>query len=471
MKQKRYAIVDLETTGGRADRNRIIEVGIVVHDGQRILDTYSSLIDPECYVPYGITQLTGITQEMVEGAPKFYEVARKIVEMTEGAVFVAHNVRFDYSFLRAEFARLGYTYSRKNLCTVRLSRKAFPGLPSYSLGKLIQHFGIAVNDRHRALDDALATAELLGMILGQEENQAEADQMINLGIKESLLPKSFDLEKMHALPEACGVYYLHNAKGEVLYVGKSINIKKRIAEHFADKTEKAGKLQRHVHDVSYELTGSELVALLLESHEIKRLRPPVNRAQRVRKFPYIIHTYEDEAGYICFEAAQVTAAARKQLQVISEYPKLAHARNHLGRVRERFELCARLCRLQPGGAGACFNYHIKQCHGACAGLEEAEVYNERASKAREVLTTVFEEDFLLLDEGRSPGERSVVLVEGGSYRGFGYLEEEVIGGGEQVLRDCIKPYPGNPETTRLIQRYMAKQQVKKIQLRKAEAID
>ena len=464
MKPKRYAIVDLETTGGRASRNRVIEVGIVLHDGQQVLDTFNSLVNPECYVPYGITQLTGITQEMVQDAPKFYEIAKQIVELTEGAIFVAHNVRFDYSFLREEFKRLGYTYSRKNLCTVRLSRKAFPGLPSYSLGNLIRFMGWKADNRHRALDDALATAELLRRILAKEDNQQEAQQMVNLGIKEALLPKNLNLDKLHALPEDCGVYYMHNQQGEVVYVGKSINIKKRIAEHFADKTEKARRMQQHVHDITYEITGSELVALLLESHEIKRLRPPINRAQRVRRFPYVIHTYTDEQGYIHFEATQVNAQRRKELQVISEYPKQGHARGHLNRIRERYELCARFCHLQPGN-GACFHYHIKQCYGACAGKEEVEAYNERAQAAKESLSTVFEENFFLIDCGRSPEERAVVLVEDGSYRGFGYVEADEINGQPEQLRDAIKPYPGNPETTRLIQRYESKNQVKRVVIR------
>lgn len=453
MKQQQYAIVDLETTGGQAARNRIIEIGIVLHDGQQVLDRYSSLINPECYVPYGITQLTGITQQMVQDAPKFYEIARKIVEMTEGAIFVAHNVRFDYSFLREEFKRLGYTYSRKSLCTVRLARKAFPGQPSYSLGKLIEFMGLEVDKRHRALDDALATAELLRRILAKEENGQEADRMVNLGLRESLLPKNFSLEKIHALPDACGVYYLHNEKGEAVYVGKSINIQKRIAEHFADKTEKAGKLQRMVHDVSYELTGSELVALLLESHEIKRLRPAINRAQRVRRFPYLLHTYTDEQGYIHFEAAQVSAPARKQLQVLAEYPKLSHARGRLERARQQYELCARLCHLQSGSS-ACFHYHIKQCLGACAGQEAPADYNERARQAQAALSMVFESDFLLLDEGRSPGEQAVVLIEDGNYQGFGYVDTDALSGSAQELREAVHPYPGNPETTRIIQRYM-----------------
>ncbi|MCB0551193.1 MAG: GIY-YIG nuclease family protein [Phaeodactylibacter sp.] len=456
MKQKRYAIVDLETTGGRASRDKIIEIAIVLHDGMQIIDTYSTLINPECYVPYGITQLTGISQDMVQGAPRFYEVARKVVEMTEDAIFVAHNVRFDYSFLREEFARLGYTFSRKNLCTVRLSRKAFPGFPSYSLGNLIRSLNIKVNNRHRALDDALATAEILRRILNREDNEQRVKEMVNLGIKEALLPKNLTVELIHNLPEECGVYYFHNQKGDVVYVGKSINIKKRVAEHFANKSEKGSKLQQHVHDISFELTGSELVALLLESHEIKRLSPAINRAQRVRRFPYIIHTFEDESGYLCFEVAQVDAKSRKKYNIISEYPKLSHAKSHLNRVMEQFELCSRLCSLHPG-KGACFHYHIKQCHGACVGAEPAKEYNERAGEARDILSTVFDKDFFILDQGRSQEEMAVVLVEQGSYRGFGYIEREEMNGHPDYLRDAIRPFQSNPETTRIIQRYLSKQ--------------
>lgn len=454
-KQPLYAVVDLETTGGRANRDKIIEIGIVIHDGSNIIDTFHSLVNPECYVPYGITQLTGITQDMVQDAPKFYEIARQVVEITEGRIFVAHNVRFDYSFLREEFRRLGFTYTRKNLCTVRLTRKTFPGFPSYSLGNLIKRMGIAVNDRHRALDDALATAEILRRILSKEQNEEQVKTMINLGVKEALLPKNFNIEKIHALPESCGVYYFHNEKGDVIYVGKSINIKKRIAEHFADKTEKAKKLQQQAHDLSFELTGSELIALLLESNEIKRLRPPINRAQRVRRFPYVIHTFNNEQGFICFESLKITAKDRSKYKIIAEYPKASNAKNHLGRIREAYNLCSKYCGLDNSNS-ACFHYHIRQCIGACIEKESAEEYNDRAAQAQETLSTVFEEDFFILDKGREPSEAGVILVENGNYQGYGYIDEEGANMGMEDLRSAIRPFSGNPETTRLIQRYLSK---------------
>ena len=452
---KLYAVIDLETTGGRYLRDRITEVAIVLHDGEKIISTFETLVNPQCYIPYGITQLTGITQEMVNDAPKFYEVARAIVELTEGAVFVAHNVRFDYSFLREEFARLGYTYTRKQLCTVRLSRKTFPGLPSYSLGAITSHLNIRIENRHRALGDALATATLLERILGEGSSKDEVKTMINLGIRESLLPKNFSLEKIHALPETCGVYYFHDAKGDVVYVGKSINIKKRVADHFADKTQKAGKLQQAVHDLSFELTGSELVALLLESHEIKRLRPPVNRAQRQRRFPHVVHTWTDEAGYTRFGLEHTTARERKKLQVISEFPSMGRAKNRLKRVLEAYELCARLSGIQ-NGRGACFEFHLKKCRGACVGQEPADVYNARAGEALETLKTVFDDNFFIIDHGRTPDERSVILVEDGQYRGYGYFCPEDFSGDADDLRDLLTYCDGNPETTRIIQQYLNK---------------
>jgi len=459
-----YSIIDVETTGGKAARDKITEIGIVLHDGQQIIETYETLLNPECYIPYGITQLTGITQEMVQDAPKFYEVAKEIVQLTQGAVFVAHNVRFDYGFLKHEFLRLGFTFSRKQLCTVRLSREAFPGLPSYSLGNLIQHFGIQTDARHRALADAIATTELLERVLAKQSGMEQIKHFVNLGIKESRLPQNLNLEKIHALPEACGVYYFHDADGNVVYVGKSINIRKRVAEHFSDQTEKAKTLQKHVHDISYEVTGSELVALLLESHEIKRLLPPVNRAQRTRSFPWAIHTWTDEQGYIRFEPVRVTAKTRKQYNIVSEYPKAGNARGHLASIVEKFELCERLTSLQAG-RDPCFHFHLKQCHGACAGQESPEDYNERAREALGKLSTVFDRDFIILDEGRTPDEQAIVLVEEGNYCGFGYIDQSERIHDLESLKEHIKYYSGNPETTRIVQRFLSgKKRVKVVSL-------
>jgi len=464
---KNYAIIDIETTGGVAARNKIIEIAIAIHDGEKIIDSYETLINPECTIPPGITRLTGITQEMVVDAPKFYEIAKKVVEITEKTIFVAHNVRFDYGFIREEFKRLGFSYSRQQLCTVRLSRGAFPGLTSYSLSNLIKHFKLPCSSRHRAMGDVEATVVLFEKILANEANEDQLEDMVNLGVKESLLPKNISLEQLHALPEDCGVYYLHDEAGDVVYVGKSINIKKRVMEHFSKVTEKARKLQQYVDDISYEITGSELVALLFESYEIKRIRPLVNRAQRRRHFPYVIYQYEDENGYICLDVCKPTNKVREDLKVVGEYPKTASARGYLKRAVETYELCTFYCHLERSNQ-PCFNYHLKKCAGACIQKETAETYNTRVSEAIDYLATVFEEDFMVIDKGRTETEKSVVLVEKGNYKGYGYIEEEDMMGLE-ALRNSIKEVQGNPETAKIIRRFLAgKHRAKVLKIPKRE---
>ena len=453
MKKKRYAIIDVETTGGRPARDKITEIAIVLHDGEKILEQYSTLLNPERTIPYNIIRITGITDEMVKDAPKFYEVAKKIVEMTEGAIFVAHNVRFDYNFIREEFKRLGFTYTRKQLCTVRLSRKTMPGFRSYSLGNLIKRLGIKVDARHRALADTLATVTLFEKILAIEASNEQIDDMVNLGIKESKLPANLNLEKLHELPEECGVYYLHDLNGDVVYVGKSINIKKRVMEHFAKQTEKASKLQKLVNEITFELTGSELVALLYESYEIKRLKPRINRAQRNQHFPYAVITYTNEDGYICFDIKRNSKRVRKEFKIISEYPKIHSARSYLKKAIEEFELCHRHCNVEKTEA-ACFYYHVNLCQGACVGEESAADYNLRASDAEVMLSNYLSGNYFVIDKGRTSEEKAIILIEDGEYCGFGYIDTENNNGGIEDMKEAIKRFPNNPETVRIIRRFV-----------------
>jgi DNA polymerase III subunit epsilon len=453
MKKNLYAIVDIETTGGTAAKERITEIAIVLHDGEKVVDTYETLLNPERSIPYNITRITGISDEMVADAPRFYEVAKKIVQFTEGAIFVAHNVRFDYSFVQAEFQRLGYAYTRKQLCTVRLSRKAFPGLSSYALGNLITHFRLKVNARHRAMADAAATAEIFEKILRIEPNVEALQDMVNLGIKESKLPKDIDLEKLHQLPETCGVYYLHDQKGEVIYVGKSINIKKRIFEHFNDKTDKGGKLKQAVADITYETTGSELVALLLESYEIKRLLPRINKAQRRVHFPYCIYHYTQE-GFLRLHASKNVTAVRKKNTVIAEFGKLLEAKSFLKSVVQQYQLCESLTDPHAELGKPCFRYQLSSCHGACVGKETPETYNERVLEALTRIDQRFDHDFIVLDGGRTPRERAVVLVQDGSYRGFGYIDADDNLTIEDLL-EAIGTRPSNADTNRIVRLFIS----------------
>ena len=452
MTKKLYAIIDIETTGGAAAREKITEIAIALHDGTKVVETYETLINPERSIPYYITQMTGISDEMVRNAPKFYEIAKKIVTLTEGAVFVAHNVRFDYGFVQEEFRRLGYTYSRQQLCTVKLSRQAFPGLRSYSLGNLIEHFKIKTKDRHRAMADTMATVEIFEKIFLQESNRDEATAMINKGIKENLLPEGITMAKLHSLPETCGVYYLHDKAGDVIYVGKSINIQKRIFEHFKDGSTKGDQFQNAVMDITFEETGSELVALLFEDYEIKKMKPRVNKAQRKTYFPYCIYSYTDAKGYVRFHAVKNVAAIRKKNTILQEFTKLNEAKGFLKNLAKRFELCEKLMDIADT-EGPCFYHQIGQCKGACVGLEASESYNERASELAERLTTTFEEDFFIIEKGKSDDEKAVILVQDGHFRGYGYINTEGVT--TEDFFEAVKSMRPTVDSNRIVRGYLS----------------
>ena len=480
-----YAIIDLETTGGQPANDRITELAIFVHDGQRVVDSYTTLVNPGRAIPPFITQLTGITNDMVADAPRFHEVARKVVELTEGCVFVAHNVRFDYSFLKKEFADLGYNYSRKTLCTVRLSRSLIPGQPSYSLGKLCQSIGIPLEGRHRAAGDAEATAVLFDRLLKitQASDAAEAsaadalarvDALAPAGraasaekepsprrvaamaqaIKTALLPPLITPEQVAALPQETGVYYFHNEAGEVIYVGKSINIYKRIQQHFAVdvKSRKSLDFKNSIADITWELTGSELVALLYESHLIKQLKPAYNRAQRRSVFPAGIYLKTNEEGYKCLYYGR--ADARN-----SEIPIIAlgnqyKAQGFLYHKVAKYNLCQKLCGLYKT-QGACFDYQVHRCQGACLNLEPPASYNQRVDEAIDSITYEHE-SFVVMGAGRRAGERSLVVVENGRYVGFGYVDDTFTARKLRDFCEAVQPYADNKDVQQIIRLHLRK---------------
>ncbi len=448
-----YAIIDIETTGGQPDRDRITEIAIVLHNGSEVVERYETLINPGRSIPYEITQLTGITNEMVRDAPRFYEVARTIVELTEGAVFVAHNVRFDYSFVKSAFKELGYNFQRKTLCTVRMSRKAFPGLPSYSLGKLCHSLGVDIKHRHRAMGDAEATAQIFGMIMNRQEvGVAEATEWLTQEIKSQTLPPRITREQVLALPEETGIYYFHDETGHVIYVGKSINIRKRIIQHFQVdyKSRKSIEFKNTIASISYELTGSELVALLYESDEIKSLRPRYNVQQkRSRAVPfYGLFEEKDKNGYINLHVERLLPGM-EPLTMLDNWEK---AQNFLYRRVQQFTLCLQKCGLHKTG-GPCFNYQIHQCKGACVGIEPVEDYNERVRQAIESFSFQ-NESFFIIGKGRSDEERSVVCIERGQYVGFGYFDPTIIEVTHENLRESVRQYPHNRDIQRIICAYL-----------------
>ncbi|WP_242919370.1 exonuclease domain-containing protein [Pontibacter liquoris] len=466
-----YAIIDIETTGGQPAQDRITEIAIFIHDGQKVVDQYNTLINPQRPIPYFISQLTGITDEMVQDAPKFYEVAKEIVEFTEGKVFVAHNVRFDYSFVKKEFADLGYTFQRKTLCTVRLSRSLIPGLPSYSLGKLCKSIAIPLNQRHRAIGDAEATAKLFDKLIkinrpvvdGNMHMAAEAsDKLIKAEMKTSLLPPNINKEQVDALPMVPGVYYFHNQAGEVIYVGKSINIRKRIIQHFNIdyKSRKSLDFKNSITHISYEPMGNELVALLFESAEIKRMKPQYNRQQRRSVFNTGIFMYEDGNGYKRLTFGSVNRADNVNMTPLIALSNQFKAKGFLYHKVAKYSLCQKLCDLYKT-TGACFDYQVHQCNGACIGKESPEEYNQRVDAAIDSIT--YEHNsFVIVGKGREPGEKSVVVVEHGAYLGFGFVDDTFSAQGLEDFKGAITRYNDNKDIQQLIRGHMRSKHKDKI---------
>jgi DNA polymerase-3 subunit epsilon len=445
-----YAIVDIETTGGYAANHRITEIAIYHHDGMRVTEHYHSLLNPGRNIPYYITGLTGITTEMVLDAPTFEEIAEDLFNLLDGKIFVAHNAHFDYSFLKREFELAGINWNAKKLCTVRLSRKIIPGLRSYSLGSLSESLGVTITNRHRAGGDASATAKIFDLLLRRDENNYIATTLKkNSG--ETILPPNLPKEEFDRLPAKPGVYYFQNARGQVIYVGKAINIKKRIAGHFTGDAREwnRSKIRNEIHHVSYELTGNELIALILESQEIRRLWPKYNQAQKHKVEEWGIYNYEDRNGYQRFSVN----LAMKGTRPLMRFSTKGDAWNFLwDKVRE-YDLCPKLCGLQVS-QGLCFNYQTGECRGACMCIESVKKYNKRIEKALQTFHSKGGGSVAIIGKGRDIDEQSLVLVENGNYRGFGFFNKDVSISDFESAKTYVRSSVETPTVQNLINSYL-----------------
>ena len=438
-----YAIVDVETTGLSPAAEKITEIAVYIHDGKQIVDEFQTLVNPEKKIPYRIVQMTGINNTMVHEAPKFYEVAKKIVEITKDKVLVGHNVRFDYNFIRNEFRSLGFDFRRKTLDTVRLSRKLIPGRRNYSLATLCADLGIENQARHRAAGDALATAQLFDLLLSIDEHP----EQVSLNGYASDVSKSL----VNDLPNDTGVYYFYDKEGQLIYVGKSINIRDRVLTHLNNNLhKKAVEMKAEIADIRYELTGSELVALLLESAEIKHHQPFYNRAQKRTYFNYGLYSFTDDNGYVNLKISRVI----DELTPIYTYSSMQEGKEHLFQLTEKFGLCQKLCGLYDT-KGACFHYQIHQCQGACIGEEPARNYNERVHESLE--NYHFGNDsFFIIGKGRREDEKSVVKIEHGKYAGFGFVAADLMDKDATLVHESIRTYKDNKEVRQIINSYLKK---------------
>ncbi|MGI9532483.1 exonuclease domain-containing protein [Lutimonas sp.] len=459
----KYAIIDVETTGMGIHGNRITEIAILLHDGQKVIDEYESLVNPECSIPHSITRLTGIHDYMVEDAPKFYEIAKKVIQMTTDCIFVAHNVNFDYNVIHKEFADLGFPFRRKKLCTVRLARKLIPGLPSYSLGKLCTSVGIPLNDRHRAMGDTRATTILFDKLLTLDTDGAVFDSFLKPGSRQATLPPGLPKSVFDQLPERTGVYYFRDQKDEIIYIGKAINIKKRVLSHFYDKKNREVAMCQQTVNLTFEETGSELVALLLESAEIKHHYPMYNRAQRRNNEGFGVFSYEDRSGLMHL----AWNSLKNVPQPITKFYNTTETRRFMELVCEKFELCPKYCHLQSN-VNSCFHYQIKKCKGICRGEEQVSSYNERVRQAVAYMGND-NKSYVIPQRGRNNEERSFVLIENGIYQGYGFIDQEQQVSTLSELREFLILKKDNRDVQRILRGFRNKNESKFIPLQEESA--
>jgi len=444
--KREYAVVDIETTGGNASGSRITEIAIIIHDGNKVIDRWETLVNPEREIPLPIFALTGINNEMVRDAPVFDAIAEKVAEMLTDRIFVAHNVNFDYSFVRHQLEQSGYRWTARKLCTVRAARKIKPGLRSYSLGNLCHSLDIILENRHRAGGDADATTILLTRLLEWDE-QGEIEKMVKKTSQDQRLPPNLPPADFDQLPEKPGVYYFYNREKKVVYVGKAVNLKKRVASHFSGHkiTPQRQHFLKDIHSISFEVCATELMALLLECTEIKKLWPVYNTALKRFESQFGLYEYEARSGYRYLAVGKL-AKHQSSIEVFhSEYEGI----NMLRSLAEKFGIDHRFCKYGKAGEGD----GVRQPD--MTGLPGMEEHNTLVNDAISFIAAS-KPSFAIIDKGRAPEERSCIWVEDGHFYGMGYISSDIGFTDPSEVKEYITPYKSNQYIMQLLYTFAEK---------------
>lgn len=449
-----YAIVDIETTGSYSAANGITEISIHVFDGNKVVEKFETLINPCQAIPRYIQAMTGITDEMVASAPTFENVAETIFTLLYDKIFVAHSVNFDYSFIKGNLAANGFHLDCKKLCTVRLSRKLIPGKPSYSLGKLCDSLGIYINDRHRAGGDVEATVKLF-QLLQESDKENFIQKSLQRISKEQSLPPNVPKSDFDKLPYTPGVYYFHNEKGKIVYIGKAKNIRYRVNSHFSNNSESRQKqnFMRHVYSISYESCGTELMACIMESCEIKKRWPVFNQSQKRWEDVYGIFLFEDQNGY----KRLAIEKNKKYLTPVYTFHYLIDGHAILRKLIDDFHLCPKLCFMQTNNE-PCAGTNMEKCKGACEKKEKPGKYNKRVDEAIQSLTK--QPSYLITDKGLGADDQSCILVENGKLYGMGYIPGDVQINDLLSVKEYLTPLKENAYIRNLLDGYIAKNPLK-----------
>lgn len=441
-----YAIVDIETTGGNASGSRITEIAILIHNGNEVVERFETLVNPEKDIPPPIFALTGINNDMVKDAPVFDDIAEKVYTMLSGRIFVAHNVNFDYSFVRHQLEQSGFKWTARKLCTVRAARKIRPGLLSYSLGKLCAYLDIPIEHRHRAGGDADATAILFSRLL-EWDADGTIEKMLKKTAQDQRLPPNLPPADFEQLPEKPGVYYFYNAAKKVVYVGKAVNLKKRVASHFSGHkiTPQRQHFLRDIHSISFEVCATELMALLLECTEIKKLWPVYNTALKRFDPKFGLFEYEARNGY---RYLAVGKPGRHQ-QCIETFGSQYDAITVLRNLADRFGIDHRLCKYGVVNEG---EMHYRPDN---SNLPDVDAHNTLVEEALDYIDTS-RPSFAIVDKGRSKDERSCIWVEKGHFYGMGYIPADIGFADPSDIKEYVTQYKSNQYIMQLLYSFAQK---------------
>ncbi len=427
-----YAIIDIETTGGQFNKEGITEIAIYKFDGVEIVDQFISLVNPEIPIQPFVVKLTGINNAMLRQAPKFFEVAKRIIEITEGCIIVAHNAPFDYRILKLEFDRLGYKFQKPTLCTVEMSKVLLPDAQAYSLGKLVRSLGIPIADRHRASGDAMATLKLFKLLLDKDIDKQIVKQQIKNEVHQGISPKLFDI--LESIPTTIGVFYIHNDKGNIIFIGKSNNIRKKLNQIFTADSKIAKRIQKEVYTVTFEETGNELIALLKEREELLHNKPVLNITQR--KSPYLWSVYQEklENGYETLKIHK-SDGRKNAVQSFKNQKNALQFINDLYKENEIVE-------------------EVQNALSLAGNIQYPTVLHNELFESLIEGNKLKYNNLIIVLKGRNLNEKSAVVIENGIFKGFCFFDLNYQILNSEILNKILIPLIYTKDVLNTIKHYL-----------------
>lgn len=427
-----YAIIDIETTGGQFKKEGITEIAIYKFDGVEIVDQFISLVNPEIPIQPFVVKLTGINNAMLRQAPKFFEVAKRIIEITEGCIIVAHNAPFDYRILKLEFDRLGYNFQKPTLCTVEMSKVLLPDAQAYSLGKLVRSLGIPIADRHRASGDAMATLKLFKLLLDKDIDKQIVKQQIKNEVHQGISPKLFDI--LENIPTTIGIFYIHNDKGNIIFIGKSNNIRKKLNQIFTADTKIAKRIQKEVYTVTFEETGNELIALLKEREELLHNKPVLNPSQRKSPFLWSVYQEKLENGYETLKIHK-SDGRKNAVQSFKNQKSALQFINELYKENEIVE-------------------EVQNALSSAENIHYPSVLHNELFVSLINANKLKNNNIIIVLKGRNLNEKSAVVIENGIFKGFCFFDLNYQILNTQVLSKILIPLIYTKDVLNTVKHYL-----------------